>query len=67
MQVLSPHSHMDIPIISQTYLLFRAKLLPPFEFSPGPETLEVNLFKPQDIPFDEVSMGTCSPRLGVVQ
>jgi hypothetical protein len=35
-------------------LLFRAQLAAPFTFSSGPESLEVDLFDPADIPFDQV-------------
>ena len=53
-QVLSPYSHLDIPVIGQAYLLFRARLMPPFAHAPGEESLETALFAPEDIPFDQV-------------
>lgn len=46
---------MDIPIIGQTYILFRAKLLPPYTFSPGHETLETRLFDVDELPFNQVT------------
>lgn len=52
---ISLFSMIDVPVIGQTYIIFRAKLLEPYTFSPGHETLETKLFDPNDIPFDEVS------------
>lgn len=56
-EVLAPYAHFDIPLIGQAYILFRAKLLPPYTFAAGEESLEVALFNPADIPFDEVRFG----------
>jgi ADP-ribose/FAD diphosphatase len=44
----------DIPIIGQSYVMFRANLAPPYTFSAGPESLEVALFDPKDIPYEQV-------------
>jgi hypothetical protein len=52
-QVLAPYSHFDIPVIGQAYLLFRARLMPPFTYEPGAESLETRLFAPEDVPFDQ--------------
>jgi hypothetical protein len=38
----------------QAYILFRAELAAPYTFSAGAESLEVALFEPDSIPFDEV-------------
>jgi hypothetical protein len=59
--------HLDIPAIGQSYLLFRARLAPPFTFSAGgtPESLEARLFTPSEVPFSEVrrlSAGPAAPR-----
>lgn len=43
--------------IVQAYILFRAELAAPYTFSAGAESLDVALFDPQDIPFDEVRWG----------
>ena len=53
-QILAPYAHWDIPVIGQSYLLFRARLVAPHSFSPGLESLETELFEPKDIPFDMV-------------
>lgn len=53
-QIMAPYAQWDIPVIGQSYLLFRAKLAAPHSFSPGVESLEAELFEPRDIPFDQV-------------
>lgn len=52
--VVAPYSHLDIPVIGQTYIWFRATLQPPFSHSPGHETMETRLFSLKDLPLDEV-------------
>lgn len=59
-RVLGPYAHLDIPVIGQTYLLFRAALEPPYTMNPGPETLEAALFAPEDIPFDHLAFSSIS-------
>ncbi|MEN8107387.1 MAG: NUDIX hydrolase [Pseudomonadota bacterium] len=44
----------SIPYISQVYMMFRARLRSE-EFAPGPESLEVRLFKEDEIPWDELA------------
>ena len=53
-EILAPYVHFDIPRIGQAYILFRARLAPPFTFGAGEETQEAALFSPADIPFSEV-------------
>lgn len=57
LQIMAPYAHWDIPIIGQSYLLFRARLAAPFEFSPGEESLETRMFDLADIPFSQVICG----------
>lgn len=47
----------DIPRISQVQLIFRARLLSP-EIAPGPESLEVGLFRWEEIPWRELAFPT---------
>lgn len=54
LQILAPYAHWDIPVIGQAYVLFRARLLPPYSFDAGTESLETQLFAPHEIPFDQV-------------
>jgi hypothetical protein len=46
--------------VAQAYILFRAKLASPFTFSSGPESLEVELFDPSSIPFDQIAFSSVS-------
>jgi ADP-ribose pyrophosphatase YjhB (NUDIX family) len=48
------YSLYNLPYISQVHLLFRARLLN-LDFSPGVESLEVQLFSEQDIPWDALA------------
>ena len=48
------YSMTNLPHINQVHLLFRAKLLD-LDFSPGAESLEVELFEEQDIPWEEIA------------
>lgn len=60
-QILAPYAHWDIPVIGQAYILFRARLASPFEFSSGTESLETRLFPPHEVPFDKVcSSAACN-------
>ncbi|MDH4234760.1 MAG: NUDIX hydrolase [Gallionella sp.] len=48
------YSLYNLPYISQVHLLFRARLLN-LDFSPGVESLEVQLFSERDIPWDTLA------------
>ncbi|XP_055801468.1 nudix hydrolase 23, chloroplastic isoform X1 [Solanum dulcamara] len=56
-EVQSLFAQLDIPLISQTYLIFLAKLKNP-HFSPGPESSECQLFELDDIPFDSLAFSS---------
>ncbi|PRW58187.1 nudix hydrolase chloroplastic-like [Chlorella sorokiniana] len=57
----APYVMFDIPQISQIYLLFRARLAPPFTFAARePESLEAALFRPEDIPWDSLAFSSVS-------
>ncbi|HYD66725.1 NUDIX hydrolase [Azospirillum sp.] len=47
----------DIPRISQVQMIFRARLLSP-DVEPGPESLEVGLFRWEEIPWDDLAFPT---------
>lgn len=53
-EIISLYAMFDIPHISQVYLMFRARLLD-LEFAPGVESLEVDLFTEDQIPWDELA------------
>ncbi|EFJ46901.1 hypothetical protein VOLCADRAFT_44814, partial [Volvox carteri f. nagariensis] len=61
--VIAPYAHWDIPNIGQAYILFRAQLAPPYTYSSGPESLEVALFAPDDIPFDQIAFSSVAVTL----
>lgn len=63
MDVTAPYAHLDIPMISQTYVFFRGTLAEPFTFAAGPESSEVQLFAPEDIPFDELAFSSVTMTL----
>ena len=48
------YTMINLPYINQVHLLFRAQLLD-LDFSPGAESLEVDLFEEQTIPWDELA------------
>ena len=48
------YSLYNVPYINQVYLLFRARLLN-LDFSPGFESLEVQLFSEQEIPWNTLA------------
>lgn len=51
---LTIYTVYSIPHISQIYVIFRANLID-LDFSAGPESLEVELFKEEEIPWDELA------------
>nr|WP_305800390.1 NUDIX domain-containing protein [Thiolapillus sp.] len=48
------YTTFNLPHISQVYLLFRGSL-EDLDFSPGSESLDVALFREEDIPWDELA------------
>lgn len=48
------YSMYSLPYIDQVHMLFRATLLD-LNFAPGPESLEVKLFREAEIPWDEIA------------
>ena len=55
--IIAPYALYNIPHINQVYLLFRARLLD-LDFFAGSETLEVELFTENDVPWDELAFAT---------
>jgi ADP-ribose/FAD diphosphatase len=56
--IIAPYAHWDIPAIGQSYILFRAKLAPPYTISCGPESLDVQWFDPDEIPFEQLAFSS---------
>jgi ADP-ribose pyrophosphatase YjhB (NUDIX family) len=48
---------ISLPQINQVYVVFRAQLLA-LDFGPGPESLEVELFEEEHIPWDRIAFRT---------
>ncbi|WP_312198184.1 NUDIX hydrolase [Stutzerimonas balearica] len=54
---LQLYTLFDLPHINQVYLFFRAELTEP-RFSPGDESVDVRLFRQDDIPWSELAFPT---------
>lgn len=50
----APFSLIDIPRINQIYLMFRARLLV-LDYAPGSESLDVQLFREANIPWNKLA------------
>ena len=53
-EVENLYSLFNLPHIDQIYMLFRSRLLD-LDFKPGAESLEVNLFREAEVPWDEIA------------
>lgn len=53
-EIVRPHCLYNLPQINQVYLFFLARMLSP-ELNIGPESLEAQLFAPQDIPYEDMA------------
>ncbi len=51
------YTMISLPQISQIYMMFRARLVE-LDFGPGPESLEVRLFREDEIPWEEMAFRT---------
>ena len=51
------YTMISLPQISQIYMMFRARLVD-LDFGPGPESLEVRLFREDEIPWEEMAFRT---------
>ncbi|MEM6262853.1 MAG: NUDIX hydrolase [Bacteroidota bacterium] len=52
--IIRLHAVYDIPHVKQVYLFFLANMPEPI-FGSGPESLEVDLFSPEEIPFNDMA------------
>lgn len=53
---------ISLPQISQVYMMFRSRLLDR-DFGPGPESLEVRLFREDEIPWERIAFRTIARTL----
>jgi ADP-ribose pyrophosphatase YjhB (NUDIX family) len=58
----SLYTVISLPHISQVYVIFRSTLAD-LDFGPGPESLEVALFREDDIPWDQLAFRTIARTL----
>jgi ADP-ribose pyrophosphatase YjhB (NUDIX family) len=56
------YTMISLPHISQIYVMFRARLLD-LDFGPGPESLDVRLFKEEDVPWGDLAFRTITRTL----
>lgn len=54
---LALYTMISLPHVNQVYIMYRARLLD-LDFSPGSESLDVQLFKEEDIPWNELAFHT---------
>ncbi|MBW1999174.1 MAG: NUDIX hydrolase [Deltaproteobacteria bacterium] len=53
-EILSPYALFDLTHVNQVYLIFRARLVEK-KFKPGHESLEVKLFREEEIPWNQIA------------
>jgi len=53
---------ISLPTISQVYMIFRSRLIDR-DFGPGPESLEVRLFREDEIPWEKLAFRTIARTL----
>jgi ADP-ribose pyrophosphatase YjhB (NUDIX family) len=51
------YTMISLPHISQVYMVFRSRLVD-LDFGPGPESLDVRLFREDEIPWEEMAFRT---------
>lgn len=56
------YTMIDVPFIEQVHIFFRARLLN-LDFDPGPESLEVKLFRADEIPWQDLAFRTVAKTL----
>jgi ADP-ribose pyrophosphatase YjhB (NUDIX family) len=61
-EIIELYSLYDLPHISQVYCLFRARLLD-LDLHPGAESLEVRLFREEEIPWDALAFASITRTL----
>ena len=61
-EIVGLYTMISLPHISQIYVMFRARLLD-LNFGPGPESLEVRLFREEDVPWEELAFRTIARTL----
>lgn len=61
-ELIDIYTMLSVPHVNQVHLFFRARLLD-LDFGPGTESLEVALFKEEEIPWEKLAFRTISTTL----
>ncbi|MCC7120303.1 MAG: NUDIX hydrolase [Gammaproteobacteria bacterium] len=61
-EILHLYTVLNIPHTNQVYMMFRSRLLD-LEYSPGSESLEVALFREEDVPWSSLAFPTIEQTL----
>jgi ADP-ribose pyrophosphatase YjhB (NUDIX family) len=61
-EIADLYTMISLPHISQVYVMFRARLLG-LDFGPGPESLDVRLFREEDVPWSDLAFRTITRTL----
>ena len=61
-EITALYTVLSVPHVNQVHIFYRARLLD-LDFGPGEESLEVALFREQDIPWDDIAFRTISTTL----
>jgi len=61
-EITGLYSMLSVPHVNQVHIFYRARLLD-LDFGPGVESLEVALFREEEIPWDEIAFRTITTTL----
>lgn len=56
-ELLDLYTVINLPQIGQIYMMFRSRLLD-LDYGPGPESLEVQLFREEEVPWEQLAFRT---------
>jgi len=62
LEILAPYCLFNLLDVNQVYIIYRARLLD-LEFSPGPESTDVRLFREDEIPWDHLGFTSVNQTL----
>lgn len=61
-KIIAPYMMLNLSFISQIYFMFRARMLSP-DYEAGQESLDVRLFKEEEIPWKNIAFSAISSTL----
>lgn len=56
-EIIAPYMMLNLSFVSQIYFMFRARMLN-LDYAPGKESLDVRLFKEEDIPWQDIAFSS---------